>query len=230
MPSLKDCYPGLIDVLARQEASSRPGPETRPGWEAVLRIAVTRASGESLSRRVVAALDGAGMMEACALAGTPIGEILDLLAQAGVDAPPRIAALIHRLARWFSASFPDTSAVEPGNGPVTPALREELLAINGIGQGTTDAILLALGRSSFPIDPGVYRILVRHGWCDLTADYDEASETLRRHAGDNPSELARLANGLSSVGRRYCGVRAPRCDRCPLLPLLPPSGPIDPHG
>jgi endonuclease III len=104
-----------------------------------------------------------------------------------------------------------------------------LLAINGVGPGTADAVLLALGHPCFPVDPGIYRVLVRHGWCDITAEYDEASECLGRHAGADPNQIERLARGLSRVARKFCGVRAPRCQSCPLRPLLPESGPIDPQ-
>ena len=49
-------------------------------------------------------------------------------------------------------------------GP-TPALRTELLAINGIGPETADSILLYAGQHEiFVVDAYTRRIFERHGW------------------------------------------------------------------
>ena len=49
------------------------------------------------------------------------------------------------------------------------------------------------GRPTYPVDRGTYRILVRHGWIDQTAEYEEASELLSRQAAGNSQEIARLS-------------------------------------
>jgi len=170
------------------------------------------------------------MLEPAKMAAASVGEIQDTLSEAGAKLPPRVAALLRRVAGWFASTFREPGIGDREGDVATSVLREQLLAVNGIAAGTADAVMLALGRPCCPIGPGIYRILVRHGWCDITADYDEASETLSRLAGGDVAELDHLVRGLTEVGRRYCGVRAPKCDRCPLLPLLPEAGPIDPHG
>src|SRR5262249_44308684 len=94
---------------------------------------------------------------------------------------------------------------------------------------TADAILLfALGRAAYPVDRGTYRILVRHGWIDTSADYEEVSQLLVRLAGERPDELVRLSRGLVQVARQYCRVGSPRCTRCPLKAVLPEQGPLEP--
>ena len=62
-------------------------------------------------------------------------------------------------------------------------LREELSMIKGIGPATADAIiLLALKRPSYPVDRASFRVLVRHGWIDSTATYDDARDLLVNQA------------------------------------------------
>ena len=99
-----------------------------------------------------------------------------------------------------------------------------------------DAILLyALKRPSYPVDRATYRVLVRHGWLDPTATYDEARDLLVDSVTDRADvlneeedpavELAELAHGMEQLGRRFCRAAAPHCDGCPLESLLPEGGP-----
>lgn len=63
----------------------------------------------------------------------------------------------------------------------TPALREELLGLNGIGPETADSILLYAGNHPvFVVDAYTRRILDRHGILPEKADYDEIRELFQR--------------------------------------------------
>jgi endonuclease-3 related protein len=56
----------------------------------------------------------------------------------------------------------------------TAQLRQELLALNGVGPETADSILLYAGNHSiFVVDAYTRRILHRHGILPATAEYDE---------------------------------------------------------
>ena len=56
----------------------------------------------------------------------------------------------------------------------TAALREKLLAVNGIGPETADSILLyAGGHESFVVDAYTRRVLGRHGWAKPADDYHD---------------------------------------------------------
>ncbi len=94
-------------------------------------------------------------------------------------------------------------------------------------------------RPAYPVDRATFRVLVRHGWLDPTATYDEARDLLldcassdaykldeRDHVEykDLAEDLMELAYGMNQVGRRYCRPAAPRCDECPLVSLLPEGG------
>ena len=108
-------------------------------------------------------------------------------------------------------------------------LREDLLAIHGIGPETADAILLyAGGLPTFVVDTYTHRILARHGWIDYDALYGEIKDYFESAL---PAE-AQLYNEyhalLVRVGKDFCKRAAPLCENCPLAPMLPPSGHVEP--
>ena len=109
----------------------------------------------------------------------------------------------------------------------TAAIRQRLLAINGIGPETADSMLLyAGGHASFVIDAYTKRIFHRHGWCDADADYDAlqkiCTDTLSQKHGKAPLDYWQDFHAqLVVIGNRYCKTRNPICSECPLNPLLP---------
>jgi endonuclease-3 related protein len=69
----------------------------------------------------------------------------------------------------------------------TAALREKLLAVNGIGPETADSILLyAGGHESFVVDAYTRRILTRHGWAKPDADYHDIKALFEQSLPANP--------------------------------------------
>jgi len=108
----------------------------------------------------------------------------------------------------------------------TEAVRERLLAINGIGPETADSMLLyAGGHARFVIDAYTRRIFHRHGWCALEAKYSDL-QTICEGALNHKSPGERLDYWQDchaqfvAVGHRYCRPKNPRCEVCPLKPLL----------
>ena len=98
----------------------------------------------------------------------------------------------------------------------TETLREELLALSGIGPETADSILLyAAGRPVFVIDTYTIRILSRHELLPEETSYVEAQEWV----ADNLPEDVQLFNEfhalLVNVGKDFCRPR-PKCSGCPL--------------
>jgi endonuclease-3 related protein len=108
----------------------------------------------------------------------------------------------------------------------TPVLREQLLAVHGIGPETADSILLyAAKHPVFVIDTYTRRILERHGLADERLDYEE----VRKLFEDNLSPDVALYNEFHALivhtGKHFCRPRDPRCAQCPLQSLLPMTRP-----
>jgi endonuclease-3 related protein len=98
----------------------------------------------------------------------------------------------------------------------TETLREELIALSGIGPETADSILLyAAGRPVFVIDSYTIRILSRHELLPEETSYGEAQDWVT----DNLPEDVQLFNEfhalLVNVGKDFCRPR-PKCSGCPL--------------
>jgi endonuclease-3 related protein len=132
----------------------------------------------------------------------------------------------------------------------TSELRQELLALNGVGPETADSILLYAGQHPiFVVDTYTRRIAGRHGILPENADYDEfrtlfewslaasqpndpianspggATHSPSRMSLSSRPPLAQIFNDmhglLVGVGKNYCLKSAARCEQCPLRHLLP---------
>lgn len=104
-----------------------------------------------------------------------------------------------------------------------PALRERLLAINGIGPETADSILLYAGdKPVFVVDAYTKRVLARHGVVKSSTTYHEVQELF--HKNLQPRRVG-LYNDFHAqfvaVAKNFCSARVAHCDDCPLRPLLP---------
>jgi endonuclease-3 related protein len=98
----------------------------------------------------------------------------------------------------------------------TKTLRNELLAINGIGQETADSILLyALERPVFVIDAYTRRVLSRHDIIDMKAGYEEYQDLFHSELDADVRLFNEYHALLVRVGKEYCRPQ-PRCDGCPL--------------
>ncbi len=103
----------------------------------------------------------------------------------------------------------------------TAALREALLAVNGIGPETADSIMLyAAHRPQFVVDAYTRRVLARHQWMDPRADYN-AIAALFMDALPQDVQLYNEFHALIvRLGKQYCKTR-PQCEACPLRSYLP---------
>jgi endonuclease-3 related protein len=101
----------------------------------------------------------------------------------------------------------------------TELLREELLAVKGIGRETADSILLyAFDRPVFVVDAYTARITIRHRLIEPDADYEQ----LRYLFESNLPEDIQLFNEyhalLVRAGKDFCRPKA-KCPSCPLEKL-----------
>jgi endonuclease-3 related protein len=228
MPRLSDAMPSILDALADTD---RPGRSAlKPAHEvgtfaAVATAYLSRFVDDRAAVAGVDALRESGRLEPGLLADADPAEVGDDWRSSGSPSLVKLARPLLRLARWVADALDADGRI--GGSSSTEALREGLRGINGVGPATADAILLeGLGRSAYPVDRASYRVLVRHGWIDAGADYDEARSLIEAAVGDDPAGLRRLSAGFERLGRDACRASVARCDRCPLRPLLPEAGPL----
>ena len=101
----------------------------------------------------------------------------------------------------------------------TSQLREELLAIKGIGPETADSILLyAFGRGVFVVDAYTARITVRHGLIEPGCDYEQLQQLFESNLQNDVELFNEYHALLVQLGKNYCKPKA-RCSGCPLEKL-----------
>jgi endonuclease-3 related protein len=201
---------------------------------AMVNVLLERAVNPSKAARARDTLADAGLLDPEALAEADLAELEDVLKSNGVTVPLRALAPLQRIAQWIAEWGPMQRGSDLGESLAKvdiESLRAELASLRGVGPGTADALMLhALGRPVYPLDRATYRVLIRHGWLDASAGYDEARAVVEGTSSGDPAALTRLSYWLGRVGTEFCRPSTAKCDRCPLRGFLPEGGPIEPEG
>ncbi|MCK4305275.1 MAG: hypothetical protein KAY24_13645 [Candidatus Eisenbacteria sp.] len=101
----------------------------------------------------------------------------------------------------------------------TPRLRNQLLAIWGIGPETADSILLyAFKRPVFVVDAYTRRIATRHRWIGASPTYDDLQALFVHHLPADVDLYNDYHAQMVWTGKHHCRVQ-PRCEGCPLRAL-----------
>ena len=162
--------------------------------------------------KAIANLHQAGCVSVSAIGQMSHSELAELIRPAGhynVKAK-RLKNFIARVAETFDDD------IEAFLDRPVAALREELLAINGIGRETADSMILyAAGNCTFVVDGYTYRILLRHGLIDAASDYEQIKELLESALPEDLDLWNDYHAQLVAVGKNHCRPRA-RCEGCPL--------------
>jgi endonuclease-3 related protein len=96
-------------------------------------------------------------------------------------------------------------------------LRQELLALHGIGPETADSMLLyAGGKPVFVVDAYTSRVFRRHRLIGADATYEEVQQLAMRRFPASAKVYNEFHALLVAVGKRFCHRRNPDCQRCPL--------------
>jgi endonuclease-3 related protein len=223
---LDEVFPALVAALAERYGT----PAGLVRGEPLLASAAAVLADDVTTQAVAgarSALADAGLLDAEALAAAdPVG-VEEAFRESPLPLRRKSVATLQRFARWLSQQ--DGGDEERLHGRADENLREELAGINGVGRATADRLLLhALHRPVYPLDRTTYRVFVRHGWLDTSAEYDEARAVVERPLAGDADGTARFSRLMERVGREFCRVAAPRCERCPLRPWLPDGGPVEP--
>jgi endonuclease-3 related protein len=134
----------------------------------------------------------------------------------------RLRSLMEFVVDRYDGSLEAMFATDP------PRLREELLAVHGVGPETADSILLyAGGLPVFVVDTYTHRVLARHGWSGFDADYYQLQDHFQERLPEDPVLFNEYHALLVRLGHLHCR-KTPKCDGCPLADLLPDGGPLEP--
>ncbi len=125
------------------------------------------------------------------------------------------AVRLHNLLRHIAEAASSVESYFDGRG--TAALREELLAIKGIGPETADSILLYAGnKPTFVVDAYTHRILNRHGLAADESDYHELQALFMDHLPADAALFNEYHALIVRTAKEFCRKSDPRCDACPL--------------
>lgn len=99
----------------------------------------------------------------------------------------------------------------------TEDLREELLAVHGVGPETADDILLyALGRPVFVVDAYTRRVFSRLGLVSSRVGYEELRQLFERELPRDAALYNEFHARIVLHGKRVCLARDPHCGQCRL--------------
>lgn len=104
-------------------------------------------------------------------------------------------------------------------------LREQLVAVKGIGPETADSICLyAFERPIFVVDAYTARVFGRHGLIEPGSGYEQIQDLSHSSLPKETQLFNEYHALLVRVGKEYCRPK-PRCEDCPLEPLPHQSEP-----
>jgi endonuclease-3 related protein len=176
-------------------------------------------------QRAIANLREADVMEPAALYAVPESELAELIRPSGYFQVKtrRLRHLLQFVMEEYGGSLDAMFRTD------LPALREQLLAVHGIGPETADSILLYAGRlPTFVVDTYTHRVLARHGWIGYEADYHEIKDYFETALPEDVPLYNEYHALLVRLGKDYCRKTNPKCEACPLRELLPASGIVEP--
>jgi endonuclease-3 related protein len=217
--------PLLMDYYAAMSQSLGPmrwWPARTP-FEVIVGAILTQNTSWGNVERAIANLRSAQMLRPSAIADARTSKLATLVRPSGYfrQKAKKLKAFVRFLKQEYGGSLKrmfDTP---------TEILREQLLAVHGIGPETADSILLYAGNHPvFVVDAYTHRIFGRHGITNGEPEY-ESVRALIETALPRDSQLYNEFHALIvNTGKNWCRKKDPRCAECPLRALLPENSPL----
>jgi len=149
----------------------------RSRFEVIVGAYLTQNTSWTNVERALDSLRKAQVLSLRGIRRTPLPKLETLIRSSGYfrQKARRLKTFVHFLDRRYAGSLTRMFA-EP-----TEKLREELLALNGVGPETADSILLYAGNHPvFVVDAYTRRILERHQLIPAKAGYDDIRQLFER--------------------------------------------------
>jgi endonuclease-3 related protein len=190
----------------------------RTRFEIIAGAILTQNTSWSNVRRAITNLRREKLLSLAAIEKVPFDRLAGLIRSSGYfrQKARKLKAFADFLRREYQGSL-DRLFATP-----TPALREQLRAVHGIGPETADSILLYAGRHpAFVVDAYTRRILERHRLAGGRESYDQIRRTFESSLPADPQLFNEYHALIVHTGKHHCLKRRPNCAGCPLEPFLP---------
>jgi len=207
----------LLDIYNR--LYERYGPQHWwPGetqFEIIVGAILTQNTSWKNVEKAITNLKDAGSLTPEQLHALPIGQLAELIRPAGYF-NIKSQRLKHFLDWLFEKHDGTLESLE--DLPLS-TLREQLLAIKGIGPETADSICLyGFNKPVFVVDAYTARIFGRHGMIEAPSGYEQIQELFHGGLKHDATLFNEFHALIVQVGKEHCK-RKPICDGCPLEDL-----------
>ncbi len=183
------------------------------GFEIMLGAVLTQATNWGNVELAINNLKSRGLLNPKSINELPINELAQLIRPVGYynQKARKIKNLVKYLIERYNGNI-SLMSKKPLH-----TLRQELLSISGIGNETSDSILLyALNKPIFVVDSYTFRVLYRHGFVGDEASYEEIQELFMNNLPHSVELFNEFHALFVALGKTYCKKNNPNCDSCPL--------------
>ena len=214
---------GFYSRLVKAYGPQQWWPAKTP-FEVVIGAYLTQNTAWTSVERSIANLAARDLLRVEAIRALPEAELRELIRPSGTVI--RKAAAIKTFVAFLDDEY--GGSLDQLASENLDRVRQQLLALPGVGPETADAILLyALGHPAIVVDEYLRRVVTRHGLLGERAKYAELQALGNAaFAGEPHAERAAHCNEFHALivelGKRHCR-RNPNCESCPLAWDLPPS-------
>ncbi len=209
----------LMEVYNRMLAKygeQRWWPGDSP-FEVMVGAVLTQSAAWTNVEKAIANLKNAGVLSPAALREMEQDELAKLVYPSGYYNAK--ARKLKALAEYLGGRYDDD--IEAMATSDAARLREELLAVYGIGEETADDILLyALAKPVFVIDAYTRRVFSRLGLGDIGDSYQKFQSMFAGGLKPDPELFAEYHALIVRLGSEVCK-KKPLCEECCLLDVCP---------
>jgi endonuclease-3 related protein len=216
-PELLPILPQYYDALFQAHGEQHWWPGRAP-FEVIVGALLVQNTNWMNAARAIANLRQANLLTPSAIESVPQAKLARLIRSSGYfrQKARKLKAFVNFLRKEHRGSLAAMFRAP------TAKLREQLLAVHGVGPETADSILLYAGdHPVFVVDAYTRRILERHGLATGKESYEEIRELFEKSLPKDPQLFNEFHALIVHTGKNFCRTRAPLCSQCPLRSFLP---------
>jgi len=190
----------------------------RTRFEIIVGAILTQNTGWTNVQRAIRSLRQTHLLNPAAVERTPTEELATRIRSSGYfrQKARKLKEFVAFLQEQYHGSLSKLFRAQ------TAILREQLLAVHGIGPETADSILLYAGNHLvFVVDAYTRRILERHGLAHAKDTYEEIRGLVEKSLPPDVRVFNEFHALIVYVGKHFCRPKAPMCSACPLNCFLP---------